>query len=340
MSFKTYFLVLLWAFAGSFAFAQNDTIILNNGDRLVGEFKWLENGLLKIKTDYSWGYFTIDYDDVEQMTITPRCKILLDHGDERIGHIRSDEPNQVIITTQDTIVEKVPIREVVAVETLYDRFLRKFRGLIELGYNVTKANNTRQLSIGADISYIGERWIYQGKLDVLNSRQSNTEDVERTDGVLSALRLFKNQWYLTGKMKYLSNTEQALNYRITPYIAAGNLVVNTRKMYLGLSLGLNANFETFDNDTSSKESSELMFGADLNMFNFEDIRLSANILAYQGLTESGRFRADMSLNVRISLISDFYATAGLTVNYDNQSAIVENQYDYILKTGLGYKINY
>ena len=80
--------------------------------------------------------------------------------------------------------------------------------------------------------------------------------------------------------------------------------------------------------------------AALNMFNFEDVRLSANFFSYPSLTEQGRFRADFDVNVRVSLIDDFYFTVGLTVNYDNQAAIQENQYDYVLKTGLGWKINY
>lgn len=334
------YILSLFLLLGWFASAQNDTIVLNNDDRMVGDFKWLENGLLKFKTDYSWGYFTIDYDDVEQLSVVPKCKILLDKGEERIGYIRAVGPNQVVITSNDTIIEQVDLHEVVAIETIQDNFWRKFRGLIEVGFNITKASNTKQLNLAADVSYIGERWIFQVDADALNSRQDGAEDVRRTDAELSALRLLKKNWFITGDIVYLSNTEQALNYRISPTIAAGNLVVYTPKMYLGLSAGINANFETFDNENASRESTEILLGADINMFNFEDVRLSGGLRAYPSITERKRFRADFDFNIRLSLIDDFYLTVGLTVNYDNQSAIEENQYDYVMKTGLGYKINY
>ena len=334
------YLLSFFLLFGWFTHGQNDTIVLNNDDRMVGDFKWLENGLLKFKTDYSWGYFTIDYDDVEEMSITPKCKILLNQGEERIGYIRAIGPNQVVITSNDTLVEQVALQDIVTIETIQDSFWRKFRGLVEVGFNITKASNTKQLNFGADISYIGERWIFQLDGNAINSRQDGAETVRRTFAELSALRLLKKNWFITGDIVYLSNTEQALKYRISPTIAAGNLIVYSPKMYLGLSAGINANFETFDNDNPSRESAEVLLGADINMFNFEDIRLSAGLRAYPSITEKDRFRADFDINVRLSLIDDFYLTVGLTVNYDNQSAIEENQYDYIMKTGLGYKINY
>lgn len=307
---------------------------------MVGDFKWLENGLLKFKTDYSWGYFTIDYDEVSELTIVPKCKILITSGIERIGYIRSNGPDEVIITSQDTIVENYKLHDLVNIETIFDNFLRKFRGLIEFGFNLTKANNNRQLSLGADVSYIDEKWFYTGKANVLNSRQDGAEEIDRSDANLSALRLLYKKWFATANVQFLSNTEQAVKFRITPNLAVGNLLVYNPKMYLGLYLGVNANFEEFTNNTDAKQSSELLMGVDMNMFNFEDIRISGALLAYQGLTESRRFRADFDINLRLSLISDFYLTVGLTVNYDNQSAVVDSRFDYILKTGLGYKINY
>jgi hypothetical protein len=47
--------------------AQNDSLILNNGNVIVGEIKSMEKGVLKIETDYSDADFTIEIEGIKEV---------------------------------------------------------------------------------------------------------------------------------------------------------------------------------------------------------------------------------------------------------------------------------
>ena len=75
----------------------------------------------------------------------------------------------------------------------------------------------------------------------------------------------------------------------------------------------------------------------MNFFKFGDLDLLLNVYAYPSLTERGRWRSDGRFDVKYDLPLDFYIRAGVTVNYDNQPAIVGREIDYVLTTGLGWE---
>lgn len=105
-------------------------------------------------------------------------------------------------------------------------------------------------------------------------------------------------------------------------------------MYLGLSTGYNYNVERFVDGSLDKSSSELFFGTNFSMFDFE-----TGIKVFPSLSESKRWRIDYDLNVKYDLPLDFYVKLGFTLNYDNQVAADGNEVDYIINSGIGWEFN-
>lgn len=64
---KKSFLVLLLFCSVNSVFAQNDSIVLNNNNRLVGEIKSLDKSVLTIKTTYSDKDFKIKWHRVKEL---------------------------------------------------------------------------------------------------------------------------------------------------------------------------------------------------------------------------------------------------------------------------------
>jgi hypothetical protein len=147
------------------------------------------------------------------------------------------------------------------------------------------------------------------------------------------------KWYLLGDVSFLSNTEQALDGRISPSISVGKFLLSTNKLYFGLSLGLTYNIENYVDATLDKTSSEAFISVFFNMFDFEDIDLETGIKYYPSLSEKGRKRTDYDLNLKYDLPRDFYVKLGFTLNYDNQPAIIGNDIDYIFTSGFGWEID-
>ncbi len=73
-------LFMLWStpFAGQ---AQNDSIVFTNNNYIVGEIKDLNQGIIKIETDYSDNDFTIEWN-----------KILIDMLFNQFSHLFDTDP--------------------------------------------------------------------------------------------------------------------------------------------------------------------------------------------------------------------------------------------------------
>ncbi len=71
-------------------YSQNDTITLKSGDRLVGELKLIDKGILTIETTYSDKDFNVEFNKVSQLIMQRRCLVILTDNRRRVGYIRSE----------------------------------------------------------------------------------------------------------------------------------------------------------------------------------------------------------------------------------------------------------
>ena len=318
------------------ALAQNDTLRLKNNDFLVGEVKFFAEGVLTIETSYSDEDFKIEFNKVSELIIQRKCLIVLTEGRRHFGNIRTNGAGLAMISLENGLVEKYPLAEVIALQEVDDNFWQRFKGAIDLGYNLTKANNNKQFTIGGKLEYAGEIWLIEGSVNTLNSNQDDAEKTKRTDANLELIRLLPREWYFLGEVSFLSNTEQALDARISPSLGVGKLLISTNKLYLGLSIGFTYNIENYADTTLNKTSSEAFIGSSFKMFDFEDIDLDTGLKFYPSLSEKGRLRTDYDLTLKYDLPLDFYIKMGFTFNYDNQPAIIGNDFDFIFTSGFGW----
>ena len=331
--FLFFLLICIWGNA------QNDTIQLKNNDVLVGEIKSFTKGILIIETEYSDKDFRVEFNKVKGINIERKCLIILTNGRRRFGNIRTNTDGIVELTLDDGIVEHYKLQEIIALIEVDDRFWSRFTGSIDLGFNLIKANNNRQFTIDGGIDYTDEFWRSEGSISVLNSTQDDVEKTRRTDASLSLIRILPRKWYLLTDVSFLSNTEQALDARISPSIGIGKFLISTNKLYLGLSLGYSYNIEDYVDTSLNKTSSEIFISTEFNMFDYEDIDLKSGIKLYPSLSEKGRFRTDFDITLKYDLPYDFYIKMGFTLNFDNQPAIEGNDFDYIFNSGFGWKFD-
>ncbi|MGB5319897.1 DUF481 domain-containing protein [Eudoraea sp.] len=326
-------------FASLFSFGQKDTLVFRNKDMAVGEVKELKAGILTLKTMYSDKDFKIEFNKVDELIIQRKALILLTRGRRRYGNIRTYEPKKVRITNTNGEVEEFRLNEVVALQEITDKFWGRFKGNIDAGLNIAKANSNTQLTISAELSYNDHKWISSATMELLNSTQTNTEAIKRNNVQLDLIRVMVNKWYLFGGLAYLTNSEQALKHRYTGSLGIGNLLINTSKLNFGLLGGLTYNTESFTDNSPQRNSIELLLGSSFNMFDFKDFSLKTNISFYPSLSERGRIRSDFNFNLKYDLPLDFYIKLGFNFNYDNQSATTGSDFDYVFNSGFGWKFN-
>ncbi len=319
--------------------AQRDTLVLSNGNMIIGEVKILDRGILTIETIYSDEDFKIEFNKVHEMIIQRNCLMLLTGGRRRYGNIRTVDKRLAEITTSDHGVEQVPLNQLFVLQEVDDNFWRRFRGRFDVGYNLTKANNNAQVTGEAVLDYNGQKYLSQASVNLLSSTRDDVEETRRIDAKLNFQRILKNNWFISGSVSFLRNTEQALDGRTSPSLGVGRLPISTNKLYLAVSAGLTLNIEDFVDDTQNKTSAELFFDTSFNMYSFKNIDLITGVRFYPSLTESKRYRVDYDLTLKYDLPLNLYIKLGFNFNYDNQPAIVGNEFDYIINSGFGWKFN-
>jgi hypothetical protein len=319
--------------------AQNDTLWLKNTNVLYGEIKGLSSGILTMETPYSDDDFTIEYSEVQRFYIQQRCIIILAGGRRLNGFLRSQEDNKVTIWSTEGTFDNLNLRQVTSFQIIEKKVWDRFYGNIDIGFNLTKANNQRQLNIGGGLHYRGFKWFSDFDISSLVANQDNTEEVQRTNINLGLTRMISDKWFVRGTGSFLSNTEQNLEGRYSARVGAGRLLANTSKLVFGVLAGLNYNIETYQDPSLDKESTELYLSTNLNMFDFEDFSLNTRLDVYPSLSEGGRLRLDYILNTKYDLPYDFYIKGEFQFNYDNQVAAGGSEFDYILSTGLGWSFD-
>ncbi|WP_298534120.1 DUF481 domain-containing protein [uncultured Algibacter sp.] len=319
--------------------SQNDSIQLKDQTILVGEIKSLARGVLVIKTSFSDSDFHVEFKKVESLSIERKCLVLLTQNRRRYGFVQTTKPGYFTLTLPDGIEEQYRINEITSLDEIYDKFWDRFKGSFDLGFNFTKANSFTQLSIGSELSYIDQKSVITGTLDALSTGQDETIDTRRTDANIEFLRLLGKSWYLMSSVAFLSNTEQALDARISPSLGAGRFLISTNQLYYGVSLGFTYNIENYVDKALNKTSTEAFIFNNFNIFDMKDFDLTSSLNIFPSLSEKGRLRTDFNVTSKYKIISDFYIKIGFTLNYDNQPAVEGNEIDYNFTSGLGWKFN-
>jgi hypothetical protein len=317
--------------------AQIDTILFINGDKMLGEIKKMDKGVMVVGTDYSDSDFQIEWDKVTAIRTQSQFLIALTGGKRYYGRLYSLPDSAVQILTMPFEPVLVNMQDIVYLESYDDRFKDRFSAAIDVGLDLARARNLRKLNATLRIGYHAEKWSTNASFDVLRSTQDDSEDIQRTESHLSFRYILPKQWYTIGSLSELSNTEQNLTARVNAQVGMGRFLVRSRSLYWGAKLGINRNYELYSNETEDRQSWEGYVGTELNLFNLGDLDLLFTLMAYPSITERGRWRANEKLEVKYDLPLDLYLKLGVSLDYDNQPAEDANTLDYIVQLGFGWE---
>jgi len=319
--------------------AQTDSLILSNGNVIVGEIKSMDKGIIQIETDYSDSDFKIEWDKVLEI-YSPRTYLITLSDGTRVNepiNTNPDNPHQVIIG-KDATSRTIDLIDLVYINPLEKTFISRLSAAVSIGYNFTKNNNLSQLSTRISMGYLSDFWSLNGSLDIVQSSQDEVEDISRTDGQIAFRYFLKNDWFLIGRIDLLSNNEQKLKLRFAPSIGLGKYLVHSNKINVALSGGGVWNNETFTDDTPDRTSGEAFLGGNLEIFDIGDLDLLTSFALYPSLTESGRVRADFKFDLKYDLPLDFYINLGYTHNFDSEPIEGAAKNDYVFQTTLGWDL--
>lgn len=316
--------------------AQSDSLALTNNRHLVGEIKSMDKGVIVIETSYSKDDFRVKWSEVVGVFTSRPILINTSEGKILYGSINSPSTGQLAILTKDAGEVIVSLENVVYIKPVDKGFKDRLSGGLDLGYTMTRTRNQRQFSVRSRLGYLAEKWYANAAYNTLQSKQDDVEDISRTDGYLTYVRILPKDWFVLARLDFLHNTEQRLDLRLNTKLGGGKFLVRTNKMNWSVLGGASFNNENFWGEVDDRQSAESWIGTQLNLFDMGDLSLLSNGFVYPSLTESGRLRVDYSLDLKYDLPLDFYVKTGFTINYDNQPAAGASRSDYVWQTTFGW----
>jgi len=319
------------------ASAQNDSIIFNNGNYIIGETKGMDRNVLTVETDFSDSDFKIEWDGVSEIYSETYFLITLADGRRYNGTIVTTAPGKIKIVTDEELTVEVKNSDIVFLNSVDKGFWSQFYASIDIGIDLTKAKNFRQYSMRSNVGYLAERWSLDLNYNSLYSEQDDVDPIKRRDGGFNFKYYLPNDWFATTGMTFLSNTEQKIQLRNTANLGMGKFVIHTNRTYWAFMAGASNNNENFSDTTADRNSWEGFLGTELNMFNVGDLNLMTSIIAYPSFTESGRWRSDFKFDLKYDLPLDFYIKYNITFNYDNRPVAGAPELDYVMYFGFGWE---
>lgn len=336
-----FYLKIIIFFLGLFScqnvISQSDTLIFNSGNKLIGEIKKMEKGVLEIDVPYGKENFKIKWADVKRIFTHNTFLVTINTKLYR-GKMNSISDENVTIVSDDKVLVTSKIKEILYINETKESFKSRLSASFEVGFNLTKALNSKQFSLKSTFGYTTDKAALKASFSILKTNQNNAEPIKRTDGLLNYRRILVNRWYAITSLVTLSNTQQKIDLRANTQLGIGNYIHANSKGYWGIKSGINNNIEKFSNNNNSLNSWEGYLGTELNLYDMEDFNLALVFMNYSSFTDSGRYRADLTFDIKYDLPLNLFVKAGISYNYDNKPTSGASTSDYVLRTGIGWEL--
>jgi hypothetical protein len=321
-------------------FAANDTLVVSNGNVLIGELKTMDKGVIQMETDYSDSDFKIDWDEVTEIYSNRKFIITTSKGNRYYGTIQSDKSDKTkVIITEGIVQSKSKLADIVFINQVDEDFLSRLSASISIGFSYAKTNNLTQFSTISNLGYLTDKWSVDISYNGVRSTQDNVDPTKRNEGGVGFRYFLPSDWFILTSYNFLQNDEQKLRIRSITKLGFGNYIIRSNSVYLSANAGGAWNNENYTDPTiESRNSAEGFAGMELNMFDFGDLSLLSSLAVYPSFTEKGRIRSDFKFDLKYDFPLDLYIKLGYTLNYDNKPIEGASQTDYMFQTTVGWEL--
>lgn len=319
---------------------KTDIVTLINGDKLTGEIKELERGLMRFKTD-SIGTIYIEWLDIASITSNKFFSLETASGVLAFGSLSTTDDEQSIDVSYADRTVRLRKSSVVELNRVKDTFWKRLDGSVGLGFSYRKANDDVQLNFSADTTYQAQRNIYIATLSALVSSQNQNVPTERYTGSFSHQGYIRPKWSSLARLDLEQNTE--LDLRLRTLIQGGGLYrfIQTNRTRLDSAAGLALNDEQYFTVGKEDRTSLEAFGSvgyEFFKFNTPKADVSARFTVFPSLTESGRVRTQTDAKVRWEIIKDLNWAITLFLSTDNKPPEAQTEEGSAQASGEDYGI--
>jgi hypothetical protein len=254
---------------------RKDTVLMKNGDRLTGEVKRLENGVLYIDTDYISGSIGVDWLQVEKVDSTGTFQVVLNNGHRVAGTVAKlpaeEAPNSDFSVGMQGHQERSSSSDVISIETQKQNFWRQLKGSIDVGYDFTSGNTQTSLSSDASATYTTTTWSAGASYNAAYSGQSGGSKTKLVELTGTGERFLNRNSFLFGIADFLHSSQQDLQLRTTLGGGYGRYFIRTNHNVLRWLIGPAYTHEDYQSASRkpSQQAVNALLGLLYQLFRFD-----------------------------------------------------------------------
>lgn len=346
-------MAVLLVFAPRPALSQKtDSVVVSNGNLIIGEIKELQRGQLQLSTD-AMGTVHVEWPKVISIGTTKIFEVFLEDGTIYFGSTRLSSRDSVIVLVGDDAVA-VPTQSVVSLQRIKPNFWDALDGNVNFGFDFTQQNAKLDLNLSGEVRYTArQKRGSGGSIPILSSngitvtrltynasfsRQDSVANIERAQLGISRARQFESLWFWIVALAAERNSQLSLDYRWTVSAGAGRLLVQSNKFDFSVWAGPAFAREQF---TGESPDNSIPFVLAANAYYFTwgtlDTTLSSQLQVSPILDQWGRWRVNYTLNASRDLFQNFNLNLGITESYDSDPTSADAQKnDFSITTTLGW----
>ncbi len=331
-------MVIVCTFTWVSAYAQkNDTIYLLNGDRITGEIKSFDKGLLLLSTD-AMKKVNIEYEDIGSMFSNKNYEFRTNSGYRYYGSMKAaSDPGSIDVITLDDTIPK-PLWDIVQISRIKQRFLQRIDGSIDMGINYTKSIDVFQYSLNGYATYRSNN--YSTRFEVTSILSDYGDEIaENHDIGINVTRYLEHKWFCRVQLDAQKNTELNLDLRLQAGPAVGYDLIRTTPMRLYALAGMLVNRELQIEPATETVNLEGLFSLYYYWYQYRHpkVDISTGVDFYPSFSNFGRVRFAYNLTGKYEILTDVFISLTYYNNFDNQSGDGgTSQDDYNFITSLGY----
>ncbi len=315
-----------------------DVVFLKNGDRVTGEVKRLERGRLTLKTD-SLGTVQIAWLDVARVASAETFEIETLDGTDYYGVLAEPEADDRLRVSGAEISIDLEAETVIRLTPIESSWLSRLDGSLTLGYTLTQADQTSQLSFATKIDQTTRK--YRRSLDVstIVTARDEAETTSYWNASFSNRRDLKPRTFFENLVKAQGNEELELDLRLLASAGYGWTLIQKSDRSLSFSTGLALSQEEAREKGLSETAWEGLILLRANRFWVHDpeIDLDLELALFPAISPSGGFRAELDASLTRELVNDLFLSISAFDFYDSDPLTRgATKNDYGLVTSIGW----
>jgi hypothetical protein len=319
---------------------------MKNGDRMTGEVKAIDAGVLYIDLDYVDGTVSIQWSKVAYLESSQPFILKTQEGSVYSGALKTidtplGQPMKIQVTDRthpNGVVLEGP--RIVTVDQTSAKFWRRMNGTVSFGSTYTKGNQSAQYNLSSQTEYMRERWTARVNFSSTLSSNSDIETSARNQLGLRAFRLlpWKNYFY-GGLGSFLQSSEQGIQLQSNFGGGIGRYLKNTNRVSISVLTGVawqNTQYKQSAGSLARQNVGAAMIATEFKAFAFKKTNLKADANVFPSVSEPGRLFVKTNATYYIKLFGNLSWNLSFYGDWDNRPPDTFSSSDYGSSVGLSW----